>query len=60
MNRWSAALGETITTAVPSEFDERWLQPGGVVPVDMPTTGALVREIQRLRAMLDKLHDLIG
>lgn len=30
-------------------FDERWLSPGGVVPVDPVTTGALVNEIQRLR-----------
>ena len=33
-----------------SDFDERWLAPGGVVPVDIPTTGALIREVQRLRA----------
>jgi hypothetical protein len=36
-----------------SDFDERWLQPGGIVPVDVPTTGALVREILRLRAPLE-------
>lgn len=32
-------------------FDERWLSPCGVVPVDVPTTGELIREIQRLRAL---------
>lgn len=36
----------------PVGFDERWLQPGGVVPVDVQTTWELVREIQRLRRLL--------
>lgn len=31
-------------------FDERWLRPGGVVPVDPVTTGLLIREVQRLRS----------
>lgn len=31
-------------------FDERWLQPYGVVPVDAETTGILIREVMRLRA----------
>lgn len=36
----------------PVGFDERWLQPGGIVPVDEQTTWELVREIQRLRSLL--------
>ena len=30
-------------------FDERWLEAGGIVPVDPVTTGLLIREVQRLR-----------
>lgn len=30
-------------------FNERWLQPGGLVPVDIPTIGILLAEIMRLR-----------
>ena len=44
-----ALLSERGTGCAAQDFDERWLLPGGIVPVDMPTTGALVREIQRLR-----------
>lgn len=33
------------------DFTENWLLPGAVVPVDIPTTGALMREIKRLRAL---------
>lgn len=32
--------------------DERWFQPGGVVPVDPVTTGLLVREIINLRKII--------
>ena len=39
-----------------SDFDERWLQPGGIVPVDIQTTGALVREIERLRGEVKSLQ----
>lgn len=56
--KWSDALGETFTFAVPSDFDERWLKPGAIVPVDIPTTGALVREIQRLRSQLEALREI--
>lgn len=35
----------------PVGFDESWLKPGCVVPVDVQTTYELVREIQRLRAL---------
>jgi len=31
-------------------FDERWVQPGGIVPVDVQTTQILVQEVMRLRA----------
>lgn len=41
------------TTLKGADFDERWLQPGGVVPVDPQTTGALVKEIIRLRDILE-------
>lgn len=37
-----------------TDFDERWLQPNGVVPVDPVTTGILIREIQNLRHDLDR------
>jgi hypothetical protein len=33
-------------------FDERWLQPNGIVPVDPVTTGVLLREIIRMREQL--------
>lgn len=33
-------------------FNSNWLRPGAVVPVDIPTTGALLAEIQRLQARL--------
>jgi hypothetical protein len=39
-------MGEEIVS-----FDESWLKPGGIVPVDIPTTGALVEEVLRLRAV---------
>ena len=38
------------TLETPVLFDPRWLEPGGVVPVDPVTTGLLVREIIRLQA----------
>ena len=34
-------------------FREEWLHPGAVVPVDANTTGALLREVQRLRSVED-------
>jgi len=34
-----------------STFNEIWLPPGQIVPVDIPTTGELLREIRRLRAL---------
>lgn len=33
------------------DFDERWLQPNGIVPIDMHTTSALLGEVRRLRAL---------
>ena len=30
-------------------FDQRWLTPGAVVPVDIETTSALIKEIQSLK-----------
>jgi hypothetical protein len=33
-----------------SDFQEKWLAPGGFVPIDMKTTGALIAEITNLRA----------
>jgi hypothetical protein len=38
----------------PRDFDERWITPGGLCPVDIPTTGLLVREIIRLRKVLSE------
>lgn len=35
-----------------SDFNEDWLLPDAVVMVDAPTTGALLREVQRLRMRL--------
>ena len=43
-------------------MNENWFKPGGVVPVDMATTGALVQEVQRLRKLFmetaNELDDL--
>ena len=30
-------------------IDKRWLEPGGIVPIDAETTGLLVKEVIRLR-----------
>lgn len=30
-------------------FDERWLQPGGIVPVDVETTALLIEEVRKWR-----------
>jgi hypothetical protein len=35
---------------------DRMLQPGAIVPVDMKTTAMLVQEIQRLRAVLERVR----
>jgi hypothetical protein len=39
---------------VVTEFDEGWLRPNAVVMVDSSTTGALLREIIRLRKMQER------
>ena len=38
-------------------IDPRWLKPGGVVPVDMPTTQALVNEVIRLREYQGEIEE---
>jgi hypothetical protein len=37
-----------------SKFDEWWLAPNGVVPIDAVTTGLLVDEIIRLRHDIER------
>lgn len=36
------------------DFDERWLEPGAVVPVIPPNLGAALREVQRLREVISE------
>lgn len=33
------------------DFDERWLQPGGLVPIDWNTVSALIAEVLRIRGV---------
>ena len=43
--------GKEPVTPTSSALSENWLLPGSVVPVDVPTTAALLAEIKRLRAL---------
>lgn len=47
------ALADMTTTP---EALIRMLQPGGIVPIDIPTTAALVAEVQRLRDAVAASH----
>lgn len=55
-----AQTADALSTPQYGEFNERWLDASALVMVDIQTTGALIREIQRLRAISAPLSETVA